>query len=207
MHQARRCLLLACCLIVSGSGCVLRAAAYGGPQANRSPHRVPTHEGPPIYDCHKNLLVGSTCTPRPVAPPRRAPVLAVAGPQDTNVLRDGTLTTRSNVAGGTIVMRGRPAADATHVLLTLRSTQGLAPAPCDVRVYRDGSTWPVRESARPSDHQLQLAIAVESLHRLQDSTRFVIEGCGRSVALDAPARATLSQFEVRFREERSKLAR
>jgi hypothetical protein len=86
----------------------------------------------------------------------------------------------------------------------LRPTDRLAAAPCVAHLYRDGEPLAVHELAHTSDREVRLALDLEALRGLQDSQRLAGDACGRPVALGDVARCTLSEFEVRFREERAK---
>ena len=210
MHRkSMRWLAFLVALSASSTSCILQTAEAslgrsGGLAASSS-----APEGPPIYDCwSRALLPGSVCVPRETAPPRRAPVLAAARPQATYQRpRGGVLWTRTNIRGGQLLLRGQPATHPTRALLSFRSTSALAPAPCSVRLFRDGTELTVHESARASDHEALVTVDIVDLRQLQHSVRFAGEVCGRSFELDELARATLSQFEARFSEERGKLER
>ncbi|MDB4988026.1 MAG: hypothetical protein JWN04_3204 [Myxococcaceae bacterium] len=132
-------------------------------------------------------------------------MLAPAGAQDVYVLPDGILQTRSHFPGGSLIVRGQPSLHPTRVLLTVRPSRRLDASPCQIKLYRDGAPVAVQESRRANDYEVLIALEVVALRKLHDSVRFAGEACGRSFELDAPSRATLSAFEARFVEERSKL--
>ncbi|MDB4975270.1 MAG: hypothetical protein JWN48_3611 [Myxococcaceae bacterium] len=194
-------------LAALGEGCVLEALALGGPHGRGWRPESSAAQQAPTYDCRRNLfLYGSTCTPRPMPPPKRAPMLLAARGQPTYTLRDGTLQTRMNIGGGTLRVRGQPSTHPTLALLELRSTSRLAAAPCGARLFRDGRELTVHESVRKTDAEMLIAVEVTDLEQLQDSVRFAVQACGLDFELDEAARATLSGFAARFVEERSKLS-
>lgn len=193
---------LALALGLLQTGCVAVAARIGGADG-LGQHRKGTPAGSaPIYDCRPRWFDnGTVCTPRPVEPPPPRPVLAPAQPPTTTRSADGKLSLRMNVSGGALQVTGHAARHPTRVLVALRPSARMEPAPCRGTLFRDGRALTTYEQARTSDRELLVAIGVSDLRGLERAVRVSARACGRSLELDATARTALSEFEARFREE------
>jgi hypothetical protein len=208
--------LLMAALLLGSSGCLARPVEQGGrhaggfhildnPRQRSSRHGLRQHlrqhhhhHGP--GDLLVDVLLGLRGDEQRPVEVRRAPQLGPATASDTQTSRSGRLRARSMFRGGHIELVGLPSRSRSHAVLAIRPVADLDPAPCDVRVYRDGVALPLGEVVRRGDHEVLMALTVDDLAAVASSTRFAGVACGREFALDQAGRATVANFAARFRE-------
>lgn len=189
--------LLVLVMVTLCSGCVVRALLRGGPHADS----FDTSARGYCWDC-----VGKEDLKRELARERTNPrTLGPAGPNHVHVDRERTVKTRATYEGGHFVLIGRPTRSREQAVLSLRPLTKLGPLPCEARLFRDGSEIAVRGIARKSDRELLVLLDVAALRGLDESGRFSGRVCDAEFSFGDAARATVGQFERRFREELAQL--